>query len=112
MATYGCDACGVAVNASCAKCDSLLVVDSLTLDDGTVVQISKCSECEGKIKSPQCCGTDYRNPSILLGSSLFCLTSRPGQPSMRQIELLVVYPSQCCTLYAIGKGYHPGLNDE
>ena len=58
MATHGCDACGMAVNASCAKCDSLLVDGSLALDDGTVVQISKCSECEEKIKSPQCCGTD------------------------------------------------------
>ena len=49
MATYECDACGMAVNASCAKCDSPLVDGSLTLDDGTVVQISKCPECEGKI---------------------------------------------------------------
>ena len=58
MATYECDACGMAVKASCAKCDSPLVDGSLTLDDGTVVQISKCPECEGKIQSPQCCGTD------------------------------------------------------
>ena len=58
MATYECDACGMAVNASCAKCDVPLVDGSLTLDDGTVVQISKCPECEGKIKSPQCCGAD------------------------------------------------------
>ena len=58
MATYECEACGMAVNASCAKCDVPLVDGSLTLDDGTVVQISKCPECEGKIKSPQCCGAD------------------------------------------------------
>ena len=48
----------MAVNASCAKCDASLVDGSLTLDDGTVVQISQCPECEGKIKSPQCCGAD------------------------------------------------------
>lgn len=58
MATYQCDACGMSVNASCAKCDIALENDSLTLGDGTVVQISKCSGCEGKIKSPQCCGVD------------------------------------------------------
>ena len=51
MATYECDACGMAVNASCAKCDSPLVDGSLTLDDGTVVQISKCPECEGKLRA-------------------------------------------------------------
>ena len=30
----------------------------VTLDDGTKVQISSCPSCEGKIKSPQCCGID------------------------------------------------------
>lgn len=58
MATYECKQCGMAVNASCAKCDTALVDDILVLDDGTQVQISKCPECEGKIKSPQCCGSD------------------------------------------------------
>ena len=58
MATYECDACGMAVNASCAKCDTPLVNSALTLDDGTVVQTSKCPECEGKIKNPLCCGAD------------------------------------------------------
>ncbi|HAB77817.1 MAG TPA: hypothetical protein DCE57_02945 [Gammaproteobacteria bacterium] len=58
MATYECDACGMAVNATCAKCDEPLVDGSLTLDDGTTVQISQCPQCDGKIKSPQCCGAD------------------------------------------------------
>jgi len=58
MATYECVSCGMAVNASCAKCDQSLENDHLTLDDGTVVQISICLNCEGKIKSPQCCGED------------------------------------------------------
>ncbi|MEC8695084.1 MAG: hypothetical protein VXX88_07935 [Pseudomonadota bacterium] len=58
MAADECNACGMAANASCAKCDFPLVDVSLTLDDGMVVQISKCPECEGKIKSPQCCDTD------------------------------------------------------
>ena len=58
MATYECNNCGMAVNASCAKCNQALVDDLLKLDDGTEIQISKCAECEGKIKSPSCCGTE------------------------------------------------------
>ncbi|MBN09115.1 MAG: hypothetical protein CMC79_01920 [Flavobacteriaceae bacterium] len=58
METYKCDVCGMAVNASCAICSEPLVNDSLTLDDGSSVQISRCPKCEGKIKSPICCGED------------------------------------------------------
>ena len=58
MATYECDNCGMAVNAACAKCDEPLVDDILTLDDSTEVQISKCPNGHGKIKSPMCCGQD------------------------------------------------------
>ena len=49
MSTYSCNVCGMAVNATCAKCNVELVNDTLTLDDGSDVQISKC---------PQCCGAD------------------------------------------------------
>ena len=52
MATYECNNCGMAVNASCAKCDQALVDDILRLDGGAEVQISKCLECEGKISHP------------------------------------------------------------
>ena len=48
----------MAVNATCAKCDAPLVNDMLTIDDGTRVQISKCPNEHGKIKSPLCCGQD------------------------------------------------------
>ncbi len=58
MATYECGKCGMAVNAACAKCDSPLVNDMLTKDDGTQVQVSKCPNEHGKIKSPLCCGQD------------------------------------------------------
>tara|TARA_B100000902_G_scaffold253129_1_gene239552 strand:- start:3648 stop:3839 length:192 start_codon:yes stop_codon:yes gene_type:complete len=58
MATYECPQCEMAVNATCAKCNEPLQDDILTLDDGSQVQISKCPECQGKIKSPQCCGED------------------------------------------------------
>jgi len=58
MATYECSECGMAVNATCAHCDTPLVDDILTLDDGTKVQISKCPNEHGKIKSPSCCGQE------------------------------------------------------
>lgn len=58
MATYKCNKCGMAVNASCAKCDASLVNDILTKEDGTTVQVSKCPNDHGKIKSPLCCGQD------------------------------------------------------
>ena len=48
----------MAVNASCAKCDALLVNDILTREDVTTVQVSKCPNDHGKIKSPLCCGQD------------------------------------------------------
>ena len=58
MATYECSECGMAVNATCAHCDIPLEDDILTLDDGTKVQISKCPNEHGKIKSPSCCGQE------------------------------------------------------
>ncbi len=58
MATYECKSCGMAVNASCAKCNLPLEGDMLNIDDGSQVQISVCPDCKGKIKSPQCCGED------------------------------------------------------
>ena len=58
IATYSCAKCGMSVHATCAKCDQPLVNDTLTIDDGRKVQISRCPVCEGKIKSPMCCGSD------------------------------------------------------
>ncbi|HED14102.1 MAG TPA: hypothetical protein ENI62_10715 [Gammaproteobacteria bacterium] len=58
MATYECSICGMGVNASCAKCDAALVDDVLTLENGDKVQVSKCPNGHGKIKSPMCCGQD------------------------------------------------------
>ena len=54
MATYSCNKCDMAVNATCAHCDSPLVNDSLTKADGSAVQISQCPDGHGKIKSPMC----------------------------------------------------------
>ena len=48
----------MSVKANCGQCDIPLENGVLILDDGTQVQISQCPSCEGKIKSPQCCGLD------------------------------------------------------
>ena len=48
----------MSVNATCAKCNEPLVNDILKLDNGKEVQISKCPNGHGKIKSPLCCGED------------------------------------------------------
>ena len=48
----------MAVNATCAKCDVPLVDNIITKDDGSKVQVSECPSCEGKIKSPSCCGEE------------------------------------------------------
>ena len=58
MATYECSKCGMAVNASCAKCNAPLVNEMLKLGNGSEVQVSKCPNGHGKIKSPTCCGLD------------------------------------------------------
>jgi hypothetical protein len=58
MATYECSVCGMSVNATCAKCDAPLVNDNLKRPDGSTVQVSKCPNGHGKIKSPMCCGKD------------------------------------------------------
>ena len=58
MATYECNKCGMSVNATCGKCNETLVNDNLELDNGSNVQISKCPNRHGKIKSPLCCGQD------------------------------------------------------
>jgi len=48
----------MSVNATCGKCDAPLENDMLALPDGSEVQISKCPNDHGKIKSPLCCGQD------------------------------------------------------
>ncbi len=55
MATYECNNCGMSVNATCGKCDGKLLNDTLEIENGSV-QISKCPNGDGKIKSPLCCG--------------------------------------------------------
>jgi DNA-directed RNA polymerase subunit RPC12/RpoP len=58
MASYTCDQCGMSVNMMCGTCGAELENDTLTTADGRVVQISKCPNGDGKIKSPMCCAED------------------------------------------------------
>ncbi len=58
METYKCSKCGMTVNATCGKCNESLLNDTLKLDNGKEVQISKRPNGHGKIKSPLCCGED------------------------------------------------------
>ena len=43
---------------ACGSCNAPLVDATLTKDDGSTVQVSKCPNDHGKIKSPLCCGAD------------------------------------------------------
>ena len=57
MATYECSKCGMSVNATCGKCNEPLVDDVIEVE-GSKIQISKCPNDHGKIKSPSFCGQD------------------------------------------------------
>jgi hypothetical protein len=57
MATYECEVCGMSVNATCGKCGAPLVNDTIEVE-GQKVQVSKCPNGHGMIKSPLCCGQD------------------------------------------------------
>ena len=41
--TYNCKKCGLSISSTCSKCDR--VVDIKVLDDGGIVQTTKCSDC-------------------------------------------------------------------
>ena len=58
MARYERVKYGMAVNTTCAKCNTPLFNASLRPDNGSSVQIAQCLDCGGKIKSPLCCGSD------------------------------------------------------
>ena len=59
VAIYSCPKCGMSVGTmTCGTCGKELVHDTLQLDGGASVDIAKCPDGHGKIKSPQCCGED------------------------------------------------------
>jgi len=52
MHDYQCSVgCGMGISGLiCTKCSTELIHSTISKDDGTEVHISKCPECEGKIK--------------------------------------------------------------
>lgn len=56
---YQCKSCGMGVKGlTCSKCDSELVEDTIQKENGSQVQVAKCPQGCGMIKSPQCCAKD------------------------------------------------------
>jgi len=59
MAVYKCEACGMTIGTmTCGNCDKELEHGSITADNGDEIQVSKCPDGHGMIKSPMCCGQD------------------------------------------------------
>ncbi len=59
MAVYKCEACGMSIGTmTCGTCDKELDHGNITADSGDQVQVSKCPDGHGMIKSPMCCGQD------------------------------------------------------
>ncbi len=59
MTKYECSDCGMGVEGlTCSSCGEALVHDTLEKEDGSTVDISRCPNDCGKIKSPTCCGSD------------------------------------------------------
>jgi hypothetical protein len=59
MTEYQCNECNMSVKGlQCGKCDAPLQPDKITADNGKEVQVAKCPNDCGKIKSPMCCGHD------------------------------------------------------
>ena len=54
-----CNHCGMEVKGfTCNKCNTALVEDFIATKDGQRVQVAKCPNGCGMIKSPTCCGKD------------------------------------------------------
>jgi len=64
MAAYTCKVCGMSVGSmTCGHCGKELVNDIITTENGTKIQVSKCPDGHGMVKSPMCCGQDMTCPA-------------------------------------------------
>ena len=60
MPSYVCEDCGMGIQSLSCSCGVTLVHGSIEADGGKTVQVSKCPDGHGKIKSPTCCGSDMK----------------------------------------------------
>ena len=59
--SYHCNDCDMSVaDLVCKNCNCKLQHDTIKKDNKTI-GVSKCPQCEGMIKSPQCCGHDMKS---------------------------------------------------
>ena len=59
MAVYKCEACGMSIGTmTCGTCDRELDHGNITTDSVDDIQVYKCPDGHGMIKSPMCCGQD------------------------------------------------------
>ncbi len=58
MAIYTCGKCGMSIGTmTCGHCGKGLVNDTID-KDGAKIQVTKCPDGHGMVKSPLCCGQD------------------------------------------------------
>lgn len=58
--SYTCNDCDMTIdNLVCSHCHQELIQDEIEVD-GEPLQVAKCTQCQGMIKSPQCCGKDMQ----------------------------------------------------
>ncbi|BCA95664.1 hypothetical protein TUM19329_20250 [Legionella antarctica] len=54
-----CNVCGMGVKGiACSKCNESLVSETITPEGKNKIQVAKCPNGCGQIKSPVCCGQD------------------------------------------------------
>jgi len=54
-----CNVCGMGIKGVvCSKCNASLVTETITTKESNKVQVAKCPNGCGRIKSPVCCGQD------------------------------------------------------
>ena len=58
---YECESCGMSVTGlTCGKCGAELEDDQITTESGKTVEVAKCPNDCGMIKSPTCCQHDMQ----------------------------------------------------
>lgn len=60
MNNYHCDSCKMEVKPLvCGKC-GVELKGKVVEKNGQKICVAECPDCQGKVKSPQCCGKDMK----------------------------------------------------